>query len=763
MAGGQTDSNTHFYKLEPRITEVLALEMQPRERIVQCYIATRAAQRTLSRLSEHYDSGAGDLFWLVDGRGAGKTHFLNYFLALRQRLAKAAHNHRREVVLAFDYAASASAANLEHDILTALAKELGGNHRGVPLWRAMGAAAAFEVALGEARRAAVGAITMVIDLGPNPAPAFADDLVRLARAARRPSVVVIAAGGDNPPAGAALAEVGTEGMAELISVAIGRVRRLETRPAALLDLYETIDLGQFTPNDILPFHAETLRTLAALLPSPATIAEVAQSAREVLAAHKDTASLVLPYELFDVPELHRIITNRLGVDGREALRSAASAVQSVPRPRRHLAERIVRTLTLAYLCGEAPALELNQLWGRVIAPPDHSRADNSRITAPERTKILKHLYARSAGAITASSVGAALVPMRQASPDIELFNHALALLKLFDPGIDGVENQAGLAAALARLSRCLSNLTEEADAVIHGLNRYALACNTQLEPEIKRTIGGFIELAHRGAQGLVELGVDQQRAADARALVAGYREMAAAAACVAPLLSMKKYLEQTRLVPGNFDPGLAPELASLAAERGLLEAELGPRAPYSRVRDSLQARIEKFRWTYTEQYRIGHERWRAEMVKASALMLDVEAGHQTLLRLDSIGALGGPQGDRFSEQVRQARDGLRVCAIEGGFNTVAAPICPQCRFVLGSTPPGDAIARLLEPIKRALQEKFTALSRGTIARLIKKYDHAHRLDGFLKITQAAQAQALAAVMDDQLTAYLARLLKENPV
>jgi hypothetical protein len=60
-----------------------------------------------------------------------------------------------------------------------------------------------------------------------------------------------------------------------------------------------------------------------------------------------------------------------------------------------------------------------------------------------------------------------------------------------------------------------------------------------------------------------------------------------------------------------------------------------------------------------------------------------------------------------------------------------------------------------------LRDKLAILSRGAIARLIKKYDQAHRLDGFLKITQAAQTEALAAVLDDQLTAYLARLLQER--
>src|SRR5260370_41202359 len=49
----------------------------------------------------------------------------------------------------------------------------------------------------------------------------------------------------------------------------------------------------------------------------------------------------------------------------------------------------------------------------------------------------------------------------------------------------------------------------------------------------------------------------------------------------------------------------------------------------------------------------------------------------------------------------------------------------------------------------------------TIARIIEQHDHNHRLEGFLKITQAAQTDALTRVLDDKLTRYLAQLLEEN--
>jgi hypothetical protein len=80
--------------------------------------------------------------------------------------------------------------------------------------------------------------------------------------------------------------------------------------------------------------------------------------------------------------------------------------------------------------------------------------------------------------------------------------------------------------------------------------------------------------------------------------------------------------------------------------------------------------------------------------------------------------------------------------------------------LLGTALPDLALDDLLDHLKRALKEKLSALSQGAIARLIPQHDSGHRLDGFLKITQAAHTEALVRVLDDNLTGYLARLLDE---
>jgi len=80
--------------------------------------------------------------------------------------------------------------------------------------------------------------------------------------------------------------------------------------------------------------------------------------------------------------------------------------------------------------------------------------------------------------------------------------------------------------------------------------------------------------------------------------------------------------------------------------------------------------------------------------------------------------------------------------------------------VLGAAQPIGELGEVFEDVRRALKAKLTALSHDAIARLIVLHDRGHRLDGFLKITQAAHTDALVRVLDDNLARYLGRLLDE---
>jgi hypothetical protein len=105
--------------------------------------------------------------------------------------------------------------------------------------------------------------------------------------------------------------------------------------------------------------------------------------------------------------------------------------------------------------------------------------------------------------------------------------------------------------------------------------------------------------------------------------------------------------------------------------------------------------------------------------------------------------------------------GLEVCDAAALMVLEVRPRCAQCNFAIGAVSPRAELLELFDQAKRALGVKLARLSQSAIARLIAEHDRNGRLEGFLKITQAAQTDALVHVLDDKLTAYLAELLNEN--
>jgi hypothetical protein len=104
---------------------------------------------------------------------------------------------------------------------------------------------------------------------------------------------------------------------------------------------------------------------------------------------------------------------------------------------------------------------------------------------------------------------------------------------------------------------------------------------------------------------------------------------------------------------------------------------------------------------------------------------------------------------------------LVQCDLDAPLSPEVTPCCPFCGYVLGTASPRQELNDLFARARRALEMKLGALSQSAIARLILQHDRSHRLEGFLKITQAAQTDALIRVLDDQLAHYLAKLLDEN--
>jgi hypothetical protein len=82
---GRRASSRRWFELEPPAPERLQLETAPPLSTVASYVFTRAAERSWEVLNQHLAQPQGAVFWIGGPAGCGKTHFLDYVIALQRQ------------------------------------------------------------------------------------------------------------------------------------------------------------------------------------------------------------------------------------------------------------------------------------------------------------------------------------------------------------------------------------------------------------------------------------------------------------------------------------------------------------------------------------------------------------------------------------------------------------------------------------------------------------------------------------------------------
>jgi len=486
---------------------------------------------------------------------------------------------------------------------------------------------------------------------------------------------------------------------------------------------------------------------------------VAGVAQDALAAGSNGRQLghrrlILPCDLMDSPAIARRVDARLGGAGRTALRAARAALAGLSEEEAALGRQMIATLALEHLCGDAPALDFGQLNDRLPEQPPGA-------TPPAR--VLGRIASASKGAVRVEAMTARLDPLAVGAPVVEAFNAALPLAKLFDPTLTPAEEQAEAQAKLARLGEAMAAALEAAHQTGEELKTMAGNGAHKLLPEHLRALADFSAIASSGPTALLEVAADKERRAAALNVIGVYETVARAATAAPRLRAMSEYLEATGLLAdAAVEQTGDSETLKLETECRLLAAELELRGPVRNPQtiEALEARFNKFKWSYAQRYRDAHARFQVEMTALSRIADDANRHLNALARLDSIAALGAAAAADLQPVMADLAGRVVPCDFDGPLSPENVPRC-RCGFVLGTAPPRTELTDLFDQVKGALRLKLAALSRGAIARLIKEHDRGRRLEGFLKITQAAQTQALVRVLDDELARYLADLLDEG--
>ena len=103
-------------------------------------------------------------------------------------------------------------------------------------------------------------------------------------------------------------------------------------------------------------------------------------------------------------------------------------------------------------------------------------------------------------------------------------------------------------------------------------------------------------------------------------------------------------------------------IVSLETECELLRVELGPRILTGPPRslDALEARFQKFKWTYVQCYLSAHERWLEKMERLELAAGDARRYFDALARLNAIAALGRPEGAHLGARVAERERARRA-------------------------------------------------------------------------------------------------------
>jgi len=784
LEGRQT---RRWFELEPPAPERLELQTSPRVSTVASYVFTRAAERSWQLLNQHLEGPQGGVFWIGGPPGCGKTHFLDYVIALQRQAGALDAQNARRLVCGLELAGRITGIEIELFLLSVLAEQIGGDQRSSDLFRQMRGAAALTVALETARRTGITAVTVAIDFGTTHCEAASDFFAMLAQVAaafQQVKFTVIAANRAPAPDATRPLLVAPHDPNEETIIAVRRARRLaDDAELDAHNAYAGIDTAGLAPDAIFPFHPAALKALRTIASRPiadranaerTAIVPLSRLAREVLASSTfDSAGDQLPARLIYPPdltmnaEIAKLLKVLMPEAGRAAWKIARDTISGLDAYEKDLAREIVDSLIVENVCGETAALPIEQL--KSLLPIFASSANGNTKTTPVVRDLLHRLETSTGGVIRLETDAARFDPAAAGAPELAAFNSALVLARGFDPRLTIARDRESLDARLNRLDASMALAVEGAVRTREVLTLALREANLDLPAANSEAIAEYIALAESGAAAMLEAAADRSYLESAIQVAGAYELLAAAAESIPRMRGMREYLAATGLRATSDEPGTRESvwqqsaIVSLETECELLRVELGPRILTGPPRslDALEARFQKFKWTYVQCYLSAHARWIQKMERLELAVNDARRYFDALARLNAIAALGRPEGAYLGARIAELSARVVRCELGDAIAPETMPRCSSCGFQLGAVSPQAELDDAMEAIRRALDLKLAALSQSMIARLIRNHDKEHRLEGFLKITQAAQTDALVRVLDDKLARYLAQVLEED--
>ena len=176
---------------------------------------------------------------------------------------------------------------------------------------------------------------------------------------------------------------------------------------------------------------------------------------------------------------------------------------------------------------------------------------------------------------------------------------------------------------------------------------------------------------------------------------------------------------------------------------------------------ALAEEARRFSKAYADVYVQHHDAYHMQMELLAHRMDEAGTQARALARLNAVPELGRPIAPDLPGLCEELRTLVRTCGAALDAEAIARDaVCPSCALRLGAAPPTDEVEALAASVGEALGEQNTRLARAVAHQLLKREAN-ERLDRFIQVVEVSDLSGLANVLDDELTAFLGALLREE--
>lgn len=334
------------------------------------------------------------------------------------------------------------------------------------------------------------------------------------------------------------------------------------------------------------------------------------------------------------------------------------------------------------------------------------------------------------------------------------WNDALPYFAPVCPDLSPADDQGDISGQELRLLREVDRLARD---VARGQDFLEL---------LERRSGTSVEASQRQAEALRRLsgisGSDFRSAYhSARHIYSDYRMLEQDAYLLRQLSRLAHYSEQLQATWEYLDNAPVPAvMAELCIDKRGLEAALAPDTLLrsSRSWSMLAQQVADFKGRYADAYRAHHQRINQSLPEYEHNLTGARLELRALQLLNTLPELGPPAGLELPAFMVHLEHRPAPCPFASqDLDLGDIPRCSSCGLTLEQSLPEGGLSRLLTATDAALGEKNRQLSNLLVERILQGQAD-QRLEDFLKIVQASDLSALSNTINEELVAFIRRML-----